>query len=141
VPTSFITAKLKGQTANLINNDWQCTDMPVKNVTKRKLLASKECVCDTFFSRAKGLMFHNKIRDEAFVLAFPYEQHVALHMFFVFFPIDVIFLDKNQKVVELKRDFRPFSQYSMEKRAKYIVELPAGRIAATKTNIGDKIQI
>ena len=39
-------------------------------------------------------------------------------MFFVFFPIDVLFLDKNKKVVELKENFKPFSIYFPKNKAK-----------------------
>lgn len=113
--------------------------MFVKNATRKKILASQTNICDSMLSRTKGLMFHQKIKDIAFVLAFPREQFVALHMFFVFFPIDVLFLDRRKNVVEMKKCFKPFTQYMAEKYAKYAVELPEGTINATGTKVGDKI--
>jgi uncharacterized protein len=114
--------------------------MPVKNATRKTILASKVVMCDTESSRALGLMFHSKITDAAFILAFPKEQHVALHMFFVFFPIDVAFIDEKKNVVEIKENFEPFTQYSARKHAKYAVELPNETIAKTKTAVGDRIE-
>jgi uncharacterized membrane protein (UPF0127 family) len=60
-------------------------------------------------------------------------------MMFVFFPIDVLFVDKNKKVVEIKESFMPFTFYNPEKKAKYVVELPAGAVKETKTSVGDRI--
>lgn len=64
------------------------------------------------FSRKKNLIF-----------VFKNEKRRSLHMFFVFFPIDVLFLDKNKKIIEIKRNLKPFSSYRSKKKAKFIVEL------------------
>ena len=61
-------------------------------------------------------------------------------MFFVFFPIDVLFLDKAKTVVEVKKDFRPFTFYRSRKQCSYVIELPAGLADKTRTAKGDKIK-
>jgi len=61
-------------------------------------------------------------------------------MFFVFYPIDVLFLDKNKIVVEMKENFAPFSFYNPKNKSKYIIELPKNTIKETKTKLGDKIE-
>lgn len=61
-------------------------------------------------------------------------------MFFVFYPIDVIFLDSEMKIVEIKENFKPFTIYKPKKKARYVIELPKGTIARTKTIIGDIIE-
>ncbi len=58
-------------------------------------------------------------------------------MFFVIFPIDVLFLDKNRKVVDLKENFKPFTFYTPKAKAKYVIELPNGIIKKTNTRIND----
>ena len=60
-------------------------------------------------------------------------------MFFVFYPIDVLFLDKYKKVVEVKENFRPFEFYTPKNKALYTIELPQNTIKKTKTGIGNKI--
>lgn len=71
-----------------------------------------------FFPRSKfdfGLIFKRE-----------YESIVgsSIHMLFVFYPINVIFLDSNKKVVDIKKKLKPFTFYSPKKKAKYIIELP-----------------
>lgn len=77
-------------------------------------------LCRSMWSKAGGLMFSKK-RNLIFV--FDEEKRISLHMFFVFFPIDVLFLDKNKRIVEIKRKFMPFTFYQSKKKAKYVVEI------------------
>ena len=60
-------------------------------------------------------------------------------MLFVFYPIDVLFLNKNKIVVDKKINFRPFAFYKSKKKVMYAIELPDGITKKTKTGIGDKI--
>ena len=85
--------------------------------------------CDTFISKFLGLMFTRKA-DRVLVFRFENEKKVALHMFFVFYPIDVVYLNSDKKIVELKPYLRPFSVYFPKNKARYVLELPAGYIQA-----------
>lgn len=49
-------------------------------------------------------------------------------MFFVFFPIDVLFLNKDKEIVDLKQRLKPFTFYTSKKPAKYVLEMPLGSI-------------
>ncbi len=111
--------------------------MPIKNKTNNKLLAKEPKLCKNALSKALGLMFSRKSKTLIFVLN--REKIVSLHMLFVFFPIDVLFLDKNKKVVEIKQNFMPFTFYSPANKAKYVIELPSGTIKKTNTELGDTI--
>lgn len=112
----------------------------IKNKSRKKILAKKAIVCRSILSKARGLMFSKKIKAKALVFIFNKEKKYSLHMFFVFFPIDVLWLDKNRKVVDMKENFRPFSLIAKPKNdAKYIIELPAGTIKNTNTEIKDRI--
>lgn len=77
-------------------------------------------ICKSLLSKARGLMFSRK-KNLVFVFGRP--RRVSLHMFFVFFPIDVIFLDEDKKIIEIKRDLKPFRFYTSKEKAKYAVEL------------------
>jgi len=85
-------------------------------------------------------MFSKK-PDKALIFDFKKEKIISLHMLFVFYPIDVIFLNKDKKVVEIKGNFRPFRFYIPKKRAMYVIEVPEGSIERSKTELGDKILI
>ncbi|MBR9691161.1 DUF192 domain-containing protein [Candidatus Woesearchaeota archaeon] len=80
-------------------------------------------VCRSAWSKARGLMFSRK---KNLVFVFDDEKRRNLHMFFVFFPIDVLFLDKDKKIVEIKKNFKPFTYYKPKNKVKYIVEISEG---------------
>lgn len=112
--------------------------MAIKNLSKKIILVEKYRICRDLFSKSLGLMFSKRRKDFALVLAFDEEKRISLHMLFVFYPIDVLFLNKNGKIVEIKKNFKPFTVYTGIRRAKYAVELPCGIINKTKLN--DKIE-
>ncbi len=109
----------------------------IKNNSKNKILKKKKEYCKSVFSQMKGFMFSKP--DKALVFIFKKEKIVNLHMFFILHPIDVLWLDKNKKVVKIKENFKPFRIVIADKPAQYIIEMPAGIIAKTKTEVGDSI--
>lgn len=84
--------------------------------------------CGSLFSRMKGLMFSKKLVDRCLLFIFPREQIISLHMLFVFYPIDVAFINEKNEIVDLKQNFRPFTFYTSKKPAKYVLEMPLGSI-------------
>ena len=114
--------------------------MKVINLANHKILASDAGLCNTAFSKAIGLMF-SKNKKKSLVFKFDSERIIPLHMFFVFYPIDALFLNKKNIVVESKENFMPFRFYTPNKMAIYVIELPKGTIKKYKTKIGDKIKI
>ncbi|MBN2052761.1 DUF192 domain-containing protein [Candidatus Woesearchaeota archaeon] len=102
------------------------------NQTCKFIIVKKSKLCKDVFSKAFGLMFHFKKPDYGLVFIFNNERRADLHMLFVFFPIDVLFLDKNKKVVDIKKDFKPFSYYLPKAKAMYVIELPVGFVGKTK---------
>ena len=107
----------------------------IKNITKNIILSKEYLECKTILQKAKGLML-----SKPKVLIFPFNkpQIVPLHMWFVFFPIDVLYLDKNKKIVEIIHNFKPFTQYRPKTPSIYIVEFPLGMIK--NSDVGDKIE-
>jgi uncharacterized membrane protein (UPF0127 family) len=91
-------------------------------------------ICRSSWSQTRGLMFSKK---KNLVFAFDQEKKVGLHMLFVFFPIDVLFLDKDKKIIEIKKEFKPFSFYTPKKKARYVVEIAENR--RNEYKIGEKI--
>ncbi|MBI2101411.1 DUF192 domain-containing protein [Candidatus Woesearchaeota archaeon] len=79
-------------------------------------------------------------KNKALIFKFGREKIIALHMVFVFYPIDVLFLDKSKIVVDIKQNFKPFTFYKSGRRAMYAIELPNGVIKKTRTEIGDRIK-
>ena len=92
----------------------------ILNHTKNKVISPKEKVCKSILSQMIGLMFHRK---QNLLMVFPQERKVQLHNFFVFYPIDVLLVDEKMKVVEIKRNFRPFTFFTPKNKCKYLIEL------------------
>jgi len=109
----------------------------IRNQTKGKVLAKEFQPCISLLSRMKGLMLSKSPRS--LVMAFPKEQKIGIHMMFVFFPIDVLWLDANQMVVAMRESLKPWAAAYPQEPAKYVVELPQGTIRETHTEVGDRL--
>ncbi|PIZ13167.1 MAG: hypothetical protein COY53_06180 [Elusimicrobia bacterium CG_4_10_14_0_8_um_filter_37_32] len=94
-----------------------------------------------FFSRLRGLMFSGRLKDTGLLIKCPKEGRIqsAIHSFFVFFPIDVVWINSMDTVVRVKR-IMPFTFIAVPpKPARYVLELPAG--AGINFNVGGRIEI
>ncbi|MBN1646143.1 DUF192 domain-containing protein [Candidatus Woesearchaeota archaeon] len=101
----------------------------------------KDCVVTaSIFRQAWGLMFSRPRKEWGLVFDFRCMKHVDLHMLFVFYPIDVLFLDDKKVVVEIKEDFKPFRYYAAKKKCRFVCELPTYSIRSSGTHLGHKIK-
>jgi len=87
----------------------------------------------------KGLMFSTKIKAPL-VFCFRHEKRLSFHMFFVFYTIDAVFLDKNKKVTEIKESFRPFTAYQTKNKAIFVIEAEQGFVKKNRIKEGDVLQ-
>ena len=110
----------------------------LKNITRKTTISRKTKHCNNIFSKGFGLMFSKKT-NKALMFDFKKEKIISLHMLFVFYPIDVLFLNKDKKVVEIKENLKPFRFYTPKKKARYVVELLNGVVKSSRTTIGDSI--
>ncbi len=97
----------------------------LENLTTGETIAKSVVRCDTFWKRGRGLMFRSRLRKDQVHLFVEGRESVAqttIHMFFVFFAIGVIWLDRDRRVVDkaLARPFRPY--YAPSSPAQYYVE-------------------
>ncbi len=108
------------------------------NKTNGKVISKKEIICKNIFSQSRGLMFRRK---KNLIMEFPFEKKVSLHNFFVFYPIDVILLNKNKEVIEIKRNFQSFTLWNSKNKAKYVIELGRNNSKSKIVEIKNKIEI
>ncbi len=95
---------------------------------------------NTFLSRLRGLMFALRLKmGEGIVLSFPSEQQIDLHMLFVFFPLDVVWINESGRIVQIERDVQPFVWHVRGTRAQSVLEVRAG--AARGLQVGDLLTI
>ncbi len=76
--------------------------------------------CKSFFSRLKGFMFTKKEIKTGLL----FEHCSSIHTFFMFQPIDVVLLDKDNNVVKCYEGLRPNRIILPKKSVKKVLELP-----------------
>ncbi len=111
------------------------------NKTKKLKVIKKTKIADSFFKRFKGLMFSKK-PDYALIFELEKEGklNASIHMLFVFYSIDVVYLDSNKKVVDIKYNFMPWSlNYTPKTPSKYFIEFLAGTIGK-KIELNDELE-
>jgi hypothetical protein len=110
--------------------------------TTGKLLASKVELADTFRRRFRGLMFRRKFqRGKALLFKFPRPGRYAVHMWFVRFSIDLIYLNSSFRVVELRARLKPWRFHRPKAVANYLIELPTGAISRARVEVGHRISL
>ena len=62
----------------------------------------------------------------------------SLHMLFMRFVIDVIYFDRDERVVKLVADLKPW-RFTAARGARGAYELPSGVIATTDIEVGDEL--
>ena len=91
---------------------------------------------DTFSSRLKGLMFRRKPLIEEGLWIIPCN---SIHMCFMNFSIDVLFINKNREIVKLVENLQPWRFIKPVKNAHSVLELPAGTIKQKNLMVGATI--
>lgn len=110
----------------------------IENLTAKKVISTKAEIAGSFLKRLVGLMFRKSLSaDEALVIT----GCNGIHGFFMRFPIDVLFLDKNGAVIRTIENFKPWRITPFVRGAVCAVELPAGKISAESVRVGDVLKI
>jgi uncharacterized protein len=64
----------------------------------------------------------------------------GIHTFGMRFPIDAVYLDSQERVVRMYQRLVPFRIGSIIFKAKSVLELPAGALEMTRTQVGDELE-
>jgi uncharacterized membrane protein (UPF0127 family) len=107
-----------------------------ENETQHVSLVSRVRRADSFITRLRGLTFRRRLEaDEGLWLVGHRESRAdaAIHMFFVFFSIGVLWLDKQNRVVDkvVARPFRPF----------YAPQAPSLSLLECRPEVLDQVEI
>ncbi len=103
--------------------------MPSVSIRHHGRVALQGVVADTFLSRAFGLMFSFTLpKGACLVLDSCSLRSNPLHMLFVFFPLDILWLDEQFRIVDKRLTVRPFVPFVPSSvPSRYIVEMTAGQ--------------
>ena len=69
------------------------------------------------------------------------ERSPSIHMFFMRFPIDAVFVDRDGRVVRIVDHLRPWRIVAWARGARDCLELPAGAARAAGITVGDELRL
>src|SRR4051812_36306182 len=113
------------------------TDAPLVRIVREdsKVVCERCAVAATPLRRMKGLLGRKSLDAGEGLLIRPAS---SIHMFFMRFPIDAVFLDRNLAVRKLVPDLKPW-RVAVARGAKSVVELPAGEADRRGIAPGDRL--
>lgn len=110
----------------------------VRNQTRNTLLVENLEIADNIWTRFLGLMGRQNLPDGHGLWL---EPCADIHSFFMRFLFDAVFVNKNGIVLYMKESMKPSGFTHWVKGGRAVLELPAGTIAKTNTQLGDTIVI
>lgn len=113
-------------------------NMKILNSNKQIILATKVFYAENFFQRLIGLIGTKYLDKATGLLITPCS---SVHTCFMRYPIDVIFLDEDNKILHIMHSIKPYRFSPIVKRAKKVLELPAGTCISTGTAINDQVEL
>ena len=109
----------------------------VTNQTRGRMLADRAEVADTSARRRTGLLKHKGLAPGEGLWIVPCE---GVHTFAMKFPIDVVFLNKQRKILKIRPNMVR-SRIAVSLMAHSVLELPAGTLEQTGTERGDQLEL
>ena len=111
--------------------------MQIFNQTKNTIVATHAIVANTSKARRVGLLKHESLQHGEGMWICPCE---SVHTVGMKFPIDIIYLDRKHRIKKLKQRV-PAWRISFCLTAHSVLELPAGTIAFTRTQVHDQLLV
>ena len=105
----------------------------IRNKTKNTLVVKS-------FSKEVGLKKFVGLIGSKNPNAIIFNTRFGIHTFLLKFSIDVLILDKNNKVVSMRNNLKPNKIFLWNIANDIVIELPSGSIQKSKTQIGDFIE-
>ena len=104
--------------------------------TSRAIASSVE-IAATSETRNRGLLGRDHLDPSAALIIAPCS---AIHMFFMRFAIDAVFVDKRGRVLKIVHDLRPW-RIAISLRAHAVVEMKSGNARASDIAVGDVLSL
>lgn len=108
----------------------------VFNQTRQSFLSLKTTAADTHLARLAGLLGKRRLRPDEGLWLRPSQ---GIHTIGLLFAIDVVYLDKDQRVIHLIEHLGPFRVAPVRMRCESVLELPVRTIFESQTQVGDQL--
>ncbi len=110
--------------------------MKVNLKNKGLVFVNDIVLADNFFSRLAGFQFRLRPHVEGFLFV----PGNSIHTFWCFFPLDLVFMTKDNRVVKVIRGMKPWRMTRPYRGSHKILEVPAGKIPSTLME-GDILEV
>lgn len=107
------------------------------NDRTRDIIASRVEVALTRQERRKGLLGRDGLDRDAAMLITPC---FSVHTVSMRFPIDVVFVDRDGRAVQIVHELRPW-RIAACVRGRAVIELAAGRVKEADVQLGDRLRL
>lgn len=107
----------------------------VKNITRNTIISGDFKLLKSLGNKSKGLIGKNKSETLIFTTRF------GIHTFGLKFPIDVLVLNNEQKIVAVKENLKPNRVFIWNPKYNLVIELKNGAVKTSKTKINDYLEI
>jgi hypothetical protein len=111
--------------------------MRIINKTRSTTLMQTGQLANTTWTRFVGLMGRKNLPAGEGLVIIP---NNSVHCFFMRFPIDVVFVSKEQKIVHISHSLKPWRISKIVGKAHYVIELNGGEATKAQTQIGDTLE-
>ncbi len=121
--------------------------LPRKSVVVRiNSIKVKADIADNPLSHAIGLMFRKSLPENSGMLFdFKFEFYPKIWMAFMRFPIDIVWANKDKRIIHIEQDVQPatllnLKAYAPSRPARYVLEVPAGFVRKNKVTVWDTLE-
>lgn len=100
-------------------------------------------IADNEYERQTGLMYRTSMeQNQGMLFIFEDEQPRSFYMKNTSIPLDILFIDSNNTIINTIENAAPLSEESLRSQgaAQYVLELNAGMIQMWKLQSGDRIK-
>ena len=110
----------------------------IANLTRGTSIAERCRVATSLPERTVGLLATPNLPAGEGLLI---ERTQSIHMFFMRYPIDAVFVDAAGTVRRVVSDLAPWRVVWWARGARDCIELPAGTAAGSRTEPGDRLEV
>lgn len=112
--------------------------MPIINKSNEETLKLKLVAANSRLAQVAGLLGTSRA---AVNFAYLIKNCQGIHTFGMQYPIDVIFLDGDNRVLDITRNLKPNRSSKVCKGAKSLLEVPSGQLRTGLILVGDRLEL
>jgi uncharacterized protein len=112
------------------------------NRTRNTVVCERLEQAESLAAQSRGLLGRDGLDADAGMLFINgrFTPFMWMHMFFMKFAIDIVFLGRGDRVIKIDRELKPWRVSSIVFGARKAIELPAGAAKLSAIEVGDRLE-